>query len=381
MKILFIVMGILSLFSSCSGKNEKQQEKEGLYEWRPSESAPYLYPTTIHVGYFGMPDKSTVYIPSKSVVGNSWGLGQSWHVVGEDYKPLPEAIEIVWLSFTENKFYFVSEWLPKEKLKSLFDEVWINYQGNECRYDALVVGMAPYGMIQIWAAGDARRTEVCCLHGAEVSVPMSEFRPNAVISQDEYVKKIQKYPRIMENLKNNGLPDSLLYENYRKRFDYHIVPQIEMENVDLKSIVITYFNGEYDNILWERLEENSCSMQARPRKIDVGWNVGEDGYFARILFDEQAILSLFEKAFGSDYPQRDDFDIVELYEQLYGEGKLPKGDLIIHIDSEGKPTGVSIKTNKEELDISTDKIQVVAFKNDKFLWKSSNYDKRDWWLD
>ena len=43
MKILFIVMGILSLFSSCSGKKEKQQEKEKLYPWRPSESAPYLY--------------------------------------------------------------------------------------------------------------------------------------------------------------------------------------------------------------------------------------------------------------------------------------------------------------------------------------------------
>jgi len=67
MKILFIVMGILSLFSSCSGKKEKQQEKEKLYSWYPSESAPYLYPTTIHVEYFGMPDKSTVYIPSKSL--------------------------------------------------------------------------------------------------------------------------------------------------------------------------------------------------------------------------------------------------------------------------------------------------------------------------
>lgn len=379
MKILIIVMGILSLFSSCSGKKEKREEKEGLYKWRPSESAPYLYPTTIHVGYFGMPDKSTVYVPSKSVVGNVWGLGQSWHVVGEEYKPLPEAIEIVWLSFTENKFYFVSEWLPKEKLKSLFDTVWKNYYGQECRYQSLVVGMAPYGMIQIWAAGDGRRTEVCCLHGAEVSVPMSEFRPNVVISQDEYVKKIQRYPKIVENLEKNGLPDSLLYENYRKRFDYHIVPQIEMGNVDLKSIAITYFNGEYDNILWERLEENSYSMQARPRKIDVDWNVGEDGYFARILFDEQAILSLFEKAFGCDYPQRNDFDIAELYEQLYGEGKLPKGDLIIHIDSVAKPTGVSLKTDKGELKIPADKIQVVAFKNDKFLWKSSNYVDSDWW--
>ena len=380
MKILIIVMGILSLFSSCSGKKEKREEKEGLYKWRPSESAPYLYPTTIHIGYFGMPDKSTIYIPSKSMVGNVWGVGQSLHIVGEEYKPLPEAIEIVWLSFTENKFYFVSEWLPKEKLKFLFDEVWINYQGHECRYDALVVGMAPYGMIQIWAVGDGRRTEVCCLHGPEVPVEMSEFVPQAIISKDEYVQRaLKSEPRVYENLKKNGLPDSLLYENYRKRFDYHIVPQIEMGNVDLKSIAITYFNGEYDNILWERLEENSYSMQARPRKIDVDWNVGEDGYFARILFDEQVILSLFEKAFGSDYPQRNDFDIAELYEQLYGEGKLPKGDLIIHIDSVGKPTGVSLKTDKGELKIPADKIQVVAFKNDKFFHKSSNYVDSDWW--
>ena len=110
--------------------------------------APYLYPTTIHVGYFGMPDKSTVYIPSKSLVGNVWGGGQSLHVVGEEYKPLPEAIEIVWLSFTENKFYFVSDWLPKKRLQSLFDMVWMNVRGIEQRYDKLVVGMAPYGMIK-----------------------------------------------------------------------------------------------------------------------------------------------------------------------------------------------------------------------------------------
>ena len=380
MKILIIVMGILSLFSSCSSKKEKQQEKEKLYSWYPSESAPYLYQTTIQVGYFSMPDKSTVYIPSKSLVGNVWGVGQSLHIVGEEYKPLPEAIEIVWLSFTENKFYFVSEWLPKEKLKFLFDEVWINYQGHECQYDALVVGMAPYGMIQIWAVGDGRSTEVCCLHGPEVPVEMSEFVPQAIISKDEYVQRaLKSESKVYENLKKNGLPDSLLFENYRKRFNYHIVPEIEMEDVDLTKIAVHYFNGEYDVILWERLKENPYSLQARPRNIYISWTVGKDQYEVRFLLDEKTVLPAFEKAFGEDYPQNDNIYTAEIFEKVYGDGKLPKGDLVFHIDSVAKPIGVSLKTDKGELKIPADKVQVLAIKNDKLIYKSSNYVDSDWW--
>lgn len=380
MKILFIVMGILSLFSSCSGKKEKQQEKEKLYSWYPSESAPYLYPTTIHVGYFGMPDKSTVYIPSKSLVGNVWGVGQSLHVVGEEYKPLPEAIEIVWLSFTENKFYFVSDWLPKERLQSLFDTVWMNGRKIEQRYDGLVVGMAPYGMIQIWAAGDGRVTEVCCLHGPEVPVEMSEFVPQAIISKDEYVQRaLKSEPKVYENLKKNGLPDSLLFENYRKRFNYHIVPEIEMKDVDLTGIAVHYFNGEYDVILWERLKENLYSLQARPRNIYISWIAGKDQYEVRFLLDEKTVLPAFEKVFGEDYPQNDNIYNAEIFEEVYGNGKLPKGDLVFHIDNEAKPIGVSLKTDKGELEIPADKVQVLAIKNDKLIYKSSNYVNSDWW--
>ena len=85
-------------------------------------------------------------------------------------------------------------------------------------------------------------------------------------------------------------------------------------------------------ILWERLKENLYSLQARPRNIYISWTAGKDQYEVRFVFDKQMILSAFEKVFGSDYPQRDDFDVVELYEKLYGEGKLPKGDFTIHID-------------------------------------------------
>ena len=91
------------------------------------------------------------------------------------------------------------------------------------------------------------------------------------------------------------------------------------------------------------------------------------------------ILSAFEKVFGSDYPQRDDFDVVELYEELYGEGKLPKGDFTIHIDNEGNPTRVSLKTEKGEMSVPTDKMQILVIKNDKLIYKSSNYNESYWW--
>ena len=131
-------------------------------------------------------------------------------------------------------------------------------------------------------------------------------------------------------------------------------------------------------ILWERLKENLYSLQARPRNIYISWTAGKDQYEVRFVFDEQMILSAFEKVFGSDYPQRDDFDVVELYEELYGEGKLPKGDFTIHIDNEGNPTRVSLKTEKGEMSVPTDKMQILVIKNDKLIYKSSNYNESDW---
>ena len=72
-------------------------------------------------------------------------------------------------------------------------------------------------------------------------------------------------------------------------------------------------------------------------------------------------------------------DVVELYEKLYGEGKLPKGDFTIHIDNEGQPTGVSLKTEKGEKSVPTDKMQILVIKNDKLIYESSNYNESDWW--
>lgn len=65
------------------------------------------------------------------------------------------------------------------------------------------------------------------------------------------------------------------------------------------------------------------------------------------MFDEKMVLSAFEKVFGEDYPQNDNFYDAEIFEKIYGNGKLPKVDLVFHIDNELKPIGVSLKQTKE----------------------------------
>ena len=44
------------------------------------------------------------------------------HVVGDDFKPLPNKLVITWFSYIENKFYTGEFDLPYDKIKQLFDE-------------------------------------------------------------------------------------------------------------------------------------------------------------------------------------------------------------------------------------------------------------------
>lgn len=60
-----------------------------------------------------------------------------------------------------------------------------------------------------------------------------------------------------------------------------------------------------------------------------------------------------------------------------GDGRKDSGDLTLHIDNERKPIEVRLKADKVELDIPTNKMQVIDIKNDEFLWKSSNYEEKD----
>ena len=96
------------------------------FEWKPTECAPIHYASEIYQGSFITDDGKYITIPYGSTINQGWGhSGSSW-AVGEDLKPVPSQLKIIWISYTENQFYFLDTKLPKEKMTALFEKGFIN---------------------------------------------------------------------------------------------------------------------------------------------------------------------------------------------------------------------------------------------------------------
>jgi len=76
----------------------------------------------------------------------------STHVVGEDFKALPDRLDIRFFSYAENKMYYGSFDLPYEKILTIFKTgVEADKETSTFRY--LIADIAPSGTVAVWASG------------------------------------------------------------------------------------------------------------------------------------------------------------------------------------------------------------------------------------
>ena len=151
------LIGLVFITFSCKPNQKKNQQTTSstmkTFEWRPTECAPQHYPIGIYQGSFIAEDDDAYFmIPNGRVVSNGWGnFGSTW-VTGPDFKPVPNKLKIIWISYTENQFYFGDFNLPKDKITGLFEQGYIDEQGKPQTYDNLTVGLAlyPFGL---WVQG------------------------------------------------------------------------------------------------------------------------------------------------------------------------------------------------------------------------------------
>jgi len=88
-KLAFIF--VLSL-TGCGNMFTKNKSK---FHWLATESAPKNYPMRIINGtFYYKNEKGGLYVPTAASIGYFWGTGESTHVVGEDFKPLPDRLDI-----------------------------------------------------------------------------------------------------------------------------------------------------------------------------------------------------------------------------------------------------------------------------------------------
>jgi hypothetical protein len=297
--------------SACHSK-QKTNDMRTDFIWDASVACPKNYPCEIKYGYVGFGNNGDRMIISGSYpdagIGYSGGGALTAYDVNYGF-PVPNSAEILWVSYTEKKFYKLDVKFPKElqeRMLQLFREGFYDYSDQKYyRYDNLVLSLLPGGVV--WLHLDASARYVCLdypLQAKEVQMRLSDFIETRHKTMDEFCTgRLSDYPEAIENLKKNGIPYNL-WNRYAERFAYTVKFEYEnQETISDPDFGYIFANGEYfrgeDRVQVEEL--------SRIKALNSVWQVGEVKYTGYFYFDEDEVLDIFDKAYRKHLQQKGEF--------------------------------------------------------------------------
>ncbi|WP_452219807.1 DUF2931 family protein [Lacinutrix salivirga] len=320
---LIITVIIISLISCNNLNKEKYTQNIAMekYEWRPTANAPKYYPAEIISGNFYLEDNSSIYIPKGHTLMSGWGKTGATHVVGEDFKALPNSFDIKWVSYLEEKFYGGSFTLPIVEIKELFKEGYKDILGNQNTFSNIVLGLAPGGVIVIWLHGD-KTVEIGRFKAKEIKISKEEYIPNAILTVEEFVKR-KKERRINEDIKGAIDPDNIPFgkwDSYRTKYNWN--PAFEHKNKGiLTKIYINYFNGENLYTLANDKSLKNYSLKAIPKDITMYWeDQNNDLFGGKILFEDNELQKAFNTL--SESPEQTELQLLFQIDKYNGNMEI-----------------------------------------------------------
>ncbi|MDQ6472678.1 DUF2931 family protein [Flavobacterium sp. LHD-80] len=361
------MLGIIftTQFISCQKMDTYKTEK---FEWDGDATAPEGYPMwIIYPHSFILSDGYEAVIPNDSFMEDGWeGSGRSWSV-GESNKAMPDSLKIAWYSYTEDKFYKGNFKMPQEKIYQLFkDGYWIygvNWEKADKNDDytkelhketfsALTVGLAPKGMVVIWATGQnkieiGRYQAEAVPEGEEADRMWKQIADlsDRPISVKQSIAEFT--PEVREEVLN-GKISSKKWDDYRLRYPWKVVFNQSLEVYDYH---VYFFNSEkfgyrstndqasYNKIIMEN------KSKAVPSAIDL--SVKSPNGLKHLIridsFDEGEIINSFKNLAGIS----------------------PNGDITIQInvDESFKEMNVVLKNDFKQ--IILEKCKTKIFRMDK----------------
>jgi len=284
------------LMSGCI-KEYKMTDK---FDWLPTECGPEKYPMKIIHGEFIFENGRSAFIPSGKILRNGWGKEGSIHLVGPDVKPVPVKMDIVFFSYTEDKFYGGSFDLPHKKMSELFHEGCVTPFSPDRKetYSLILAGVAPRGEISVWMKRGLV-VEVASFQAEEIEVDWKRMIDNPAISREEFVRGTLEESLSKEEislLKKEGVPRGRWTHTYRKKYDWK--PEISPDWNKPGYILLDAFNGEVEFFDFSRADVVKVLGRdhALPKKVEMGWDNSKWGNCMQtIFFDEQEVFKAFDK--------------------------------------------------------------------------------------
>lgn len=307
---IVLYIALLSCMA-CSGLNSKNSDNiekmDTAFIWRPFVASPKFYPMEVMYANVRLGNTDDWVGTMERFTGA--GLGEYNGVVdtssesGDGKLPVPSAIDVLWLSHTEKKFYRLKAELPhylQQRMLEMFRTPYYDWSDKKYwSYEGFVINMLPKGKVWLYLAGMGRRELICdSLVGKEVEVALKDFDKEGY----EYYKTFDAFCKarlnddlkVVENLKQNGIPDTL-WEKYKQRYHYKIEFDFEDKNTVIEhDYLYRYLTGEF----YREDKKETHFFMAAVREIGITWLVGTTKYNGFFYFDENEIIETYAKAFN-----------------------------------------------------------------------------------
>lgn len=306
-----------------------------------------------------------IEMPKRYPFQGEWGKPVSTYLLDRQY-PIPEMLDMVYLSVIERRFYSVEQHLPQKKMEELFAK----RVSGEPLFEYIVVGMAPYGGVAVWLYGDRKEVLVEWIKGKEVQVKMDDFLPmTPKVTLDENCDYyIEKDRVVKDNMERNGLPPTNLFDKYMQQFCYRYQvlfgnwneEEEKWETYEEEKAVPRFdsleemlFDGTHDKLNDGDLMK--YHEAGKPKKLAVKWHIKRWEYAAYFWFVDEEIRAVFDRFYGT-HPET-------------------RSDLMVRIDP---------KRNKFQLEMYRQGLQepyiipetayeLLAFRNKFECFRSENY--------
>ena len=324
--ILFITFILLALWlTGCWGYKAKQNKANAQpeYEWGVAVNTPIGYPIRFYAGRVG----------GMSIIGELYSKlrepdwGNAFGYESTSMEELPQNVDMVWLSLKEDCFYRLKTAIDYEKIAKFFKNGYKrrvpNGEIRHTTYNTIVVGLAPGGVVVLWAGrGYLKITEIGRYQAEKIVLKEPEGLDNhqRLIFDKEYAKRLLTNNTIIpedfrEANKNKPIPFGL-WDSYRDN-QYQWYPTFEIPNGRIGDVDYQYWNGEADTFFFTDFialeghkdvfapQELYHNIRKLPLFKEIRFNYkAEDGikYGVGLQFDWEDILKAYKKVFG-EHPE------------------------------------------------------------------------------
>jgi len=318
----FVLLLLLACSSSCKENNAKNTNTANAnkdhstkimdiekFYWEENINSPLGYPIEVYKGGLEAEDGSYVSLSLGPDAGN-WGELGSGMSSGE--KPVPNRLNVTWISYAENVFYDIDTEIDHDKMVKLFKE---GYEENNKKwgrrkenYRTIIVGFAPGGVAVIWLAGAAKQVEIGRYQASKIKISQEEISKlddhDKLLFDEANVKRIMSKEsfvplEVQKANQNKPIPFGL-WDTYRKTYDWKIDFVVD-NGGKVADFSYMLFNGERDEIFPENLPEKSVAKRAIPKQLSLGWHDQAGQLYGGSLdFNEKEIFNAFASIYESD---------------------------------------------------------------------------------